>query len=66
MPLRITLRDPKLVQRLRSLAHHNQISPAAYAVQIIELWLQEHRSQRFVPDPKRHEASNPSPWLSAV
>jgi len=49
----IRLGKQSLVQTIERLAHESHTTPAAWATEVLEDYILEHRSGRYRPDPDR-------------
>lgn len=55
----ITIYDRTLVRRITELAKQSGTTPKAWVEELLSDWIQEHRSNQFIPDINRHtERSN--------
>lgn len=51
----IMITTPSVVQAIREHASTSHTTPSRWATEVLELFLMQHRSGRFVGDPTRHE-----------
>lgn len=49
----------QLTARIEELAKKSGTTPAAWCRVLIEDFVREHRSNKFTPDPTRHDDRNP-------
>jgi hypothetical protein len=54
----ITITDKRTEARIKELAEQSGTDPSTWVQQVLEDWLQLHRSGRFVADPKHYTARN--------
>lgn len=61
----VPIYDKVLVRRINELAKQSMTTPTRWVEELLEDWIQEHRSGKFTPDPERHtERSGEDDWSS--
>lgn len=54
----VEIRDRTLVRRINELAKQSETTPRIWVEELLEDWIQEHRSGKVQEDPDRHTARN--------